>query len=102
MSTAPKFIIKLDKERELKFTMPAIVSLDELFNIDVYQFATYQEFPPAKVVSLIWAGQLASKNPLKRHQIAQYLPTSMEKYMEVCKQVALALKDALKDITPAA
>lgn len=94
-----KHIIKLDKEREIKFTMNAILALDELFQINVYSRATYDDFPPAKMMSLIWAGQMHTKNALKRSQIPQYVPTAMADYMSVCLVIAEAILDATKDPT---
>ena len=97
---AAKHVIKLDREREIKFTIPAIATLDEFYQINVFSPASYVDFPPSKIVSLIWAGQLHTKNPLRRNSIASFLPTSREEYMGICVIVAEAIRDAIQDPTP--
>lgn len=94
-----KHIVKLDKPRELKFTMTAIVTLDELFGINVYESKFYNSIDkPGTLVSMIWAAQLHTPKPLRREQVAKYLPTDMAEFMTVGAVVVSALGESIHGI----
>jgi hypothetical protein len=94
-----KHIVKLDVERELVFTMPAIAELDSVCGINLMATDTYSDFSPRKLCDLIWAAQLHTKKPLARHLIPKYVPTGITKYRAMLLIVSEAIYEALSDET---
>lgn len=94
-----KNIVKLDKDRELIFAMPAIATLDEVCKINLLAPVSYQDMSPSQVVSLVWAGQLHTKGALTRSQVAAHISPQPSRYFAVAAIVAKAIREALSDKT---
>ena len=78
----------------LRFDFAAADSLDML-GIDIYNPSTYDKFSPSKIVSLVWAGQLHTKLPLSREEVARNLKLNTQSYAETANAVAAAIREAV-------
>lgn len=93
--------LKLDRPRELRFTMPSIIALCELTRINLYDPASYDFRNPVHLRDIMWAGQLDTKKPLTRLQVGTFLPSDVEELGTIIQAVALAVARALdKDYKP--
>lgn len=88
-------IVKIGKDSiPLRYNFASADALDQL-GINIYEPSSYNSFSPSKMVSLVWAGQLHTKAPLSRDQIAKSLKLSMETYAETARAVAAAIGEAI-------
>ena len=85
--------VKLDRSREMKFTFQAFEALEEKRGIDVYALDC-RRLTPKQIASLVWAGQLHTKDPLEYEEVTKRLPTNTGDMQKVLIAVLGALTEA--------
>lgn len=95
-SKQPKSTIRLGtKDVPIRFEFPAFDRMNREHGVNAMRPSTYINFEPSVGVTLVWGGQLHTKNPLTREQVAKLMPTDTEKYMDTMEVVATQLNIAL-------
>lgn len=89
-------IVKLDKDRELRFDYRALCALEEVCHVNVYEKNPFDNLSASRIRDLVWAAQLHTEKPLSREKVCEYLPLDVESLVEVGNVVAKALIDATK------
>ena len=87
--------IKLDRERELKYTFRSFAELARKCAINANDKSTY-ELPlnPNIISAFVWAGQLHEKDPLTRDQVEALLPTTFESDVELMLKICQGVLEA--------
>jgi len=89
------FKVKLDKERELKFTFKSFAALARECKINANDPATYKmPMDPATIAGFVWAGQLHTKDALTRSEVEDYIGVSFEESAELNAQIVLHVMDS--------
>lgn len=87
--------VKIGKrEVTLRYNFAAAAELSRR-GINIFNPSTYSEFTPHQMLTLVWAGQLHSKNALNEAAIAEELSLDADDIVAIATAVSTAIAAAI-------
>src|SRR4051812_4966228 len=87
--------VKLDRERELKYSFRSLGELARKCKINANDTETFKlPLNPDTISAFVWAGQLHYKDALTREQVEESLPITFESDAELMGKIIQAVFEA--------
>lgn len=95
MSSPTTNTVKLDKVRSIRFDFSAFDRMKREHGLNAMRPSTFQEMPPDAAATLLWGGQLHTKDALTREEILKHIPTDTDAFFDMMLVVSRQLNIAL-------